>query len=155
MIRLTKLTDYGIVLMSRLAAEPDSLMTASSLALETQISVPTVAKILKVLSREQLLASYRGANGGYTLARDPRDISVEDVIAAMEGPIAVTECAELGPGECAQESVCRVRTNWQKINEVVREALASISLAEMAEPLSFPVGSFAPRLIQIGSTSPQ
>ena len=155
MIRLTKLTDYGIVLMSHLAAEPDSLMTASSLALETQISMPTVAKILKVLAREQLLASYRGANGGYVLDRDPRDISVADVIAAMEGPIAVTECSELGPGECAQESVCRVRTNWQMINDVVRDALASISLAQMAQPWSLPLGSSAPALIQIGSTSPQ
>ena len=102
MIRLTKLTDYSVVLMSHLAAEPETQMTSASLAQATQISPPTVSKILKVLSREGLLVSHRGANGGYTLARAPRKISVAEVIAAMEGPIAMTECADLH-AECQEQ----------------------------------------------------
>lgn len=151
MIRLTKLTDYGIVLMSRLAAEPGEVTNSSTLALETQISMPTVSKILKVLSHEGLLSSHRGANGGYSLALDPSEISVADVIAAMEGPIAMTECTEHGPGECVQESVCRVRDNWQMINDAVRGALESISLAEMARPLGFPTTSPTLGLVHLGS----
>ena len=153
MIRLTKLTDYSVVLMSHLAAEPETQVTSSSLAQATQISPPTVSKILKVLSREGLLVSHRGANGGYTLARAPRKISVAEVIAAMEGPIAMTECADLH-AECAQESFCKVRGNWQRINEAVHDALASISLEEMAQP--FGVLAEPPRnLVHLTSLDPQ
>ena len=155
MIRLTKLTDYSVVLMSHLAADFDTLMTAPQLALETQISVPTASKILKVLSREGLLVSHRGANGGYALARPPKEISVADVIAAMEGPIAMTECADIGASECTQESICRVRGNWQKINDAVRGALESISLEEMAQPLVLPLDPGSEHLVHIGSLRPQ
>ena len=151
MIRLTRLTDYSIVLMSHLAVEPAELTTASSLTRATQLPAPTVSKILKVLSREGLLISHRGVNGGYCLARGPRDISVADVIAAMEGPIAMTECADLEVGECDQESFCLVRGNWQKINEAVRSALASISLEEMAHPFSVPLGEAGQNLVHLGS----
>jgi FeS assembly SUF system regulator len=151
MIRLTKLTDYGIVLMSRLSAEPEEVLNVSTLAAETRIAAPTVAKILKVLSREGLLRSQRGASGGYSLAKEPGEISIADVIAAMEGPIAMTECAEHGPGECVQESVCRVRGNWQVINDAVRGALENISLAEMAQPLGFPPSSTSEGLVHLGS----
>lgn len=153
MIRMTKLTDYSIVLMSHLAAEGGGLTTASNLAHETRLSVPTVSKILKVLSREGLLVSHRGANGGYSLARDARDISVADVIAAMEGPIAVTECADIDSSECSQESFCGVRENWLKINEAVRNALDSISLEEMARPLVLPLGSSGQGLVRISTTT--
>lgn len=151
MIRLTKLTDYSIVLMSRLAVEPAELATASSLAQATQVPAPTVSKILKVLSREGLLISHRGVHGGYGLARRPQDISVADVIAAMEGPIAMTECADLEVGDCDLESFCLVRGNWQKINEAVRNALASISLEEMAHPFSVPPAAAGQNLVHLGS----
>ena len=154
MIRLTKLTDYSIVLMSHLAGEPKELMTASSLAHETHLALPTVSKILKVLSHEGLLVSYRGAHGGYMLARSPNEISVADLIAAMEGPIAMTECADLH-AECVQESFCRVRDNWQKINDAVRYALASISLEEMAQPLALPFEAPATTLVHLGSVGQQ
>ena len=153
MIRLTKLTDYSIVLMSHLAAEPVSQMTSTSLAQATQISPPTVSKILKVLSREGLLESHRGVNGGYTLARAPREISVAEVIAAMEGPIAMTECADLH-AECVQESFCKVRGNWQRINEAVHNALASISLEEMAQPFGV-LAQPAQNLVHLSSLDPQ
>ena len=153
MIRLTKLTDYSIVLMSHLAAEPVSQMTSTSLAQATQISPPTVSKILKVLSREGLLESHRGVNGGYTLARAPREISVAEVIAAMEGPIAMTECADLH-AECVQESFCRVRGNWQRINDAVLNALASINLEEMAQPFGV-LAQPAQNLVHLSSLDPQ
>ncbi len=152
MIRLTKLTDYGIVLMSHLAAEPTELMTASSLSQATQLPLPTVSKILNALSREGLLVSHRGVNGGYGLVRGPRDISVADVIAAMEGPIAMTECSDLG--ECEQESFCMVRGNWQRINDAVRNALNGISLEEMAHPFRVLPGEASRNLVHLGNVTP-
>jgi len=138
MIRLTKLADYGVMLMSHIAAAPGSPHSASSLARAASVSVPTAAKILKLLARKGLLVSHRGASGGYTLARLPAEITVAEVIAAMEGPIAVTECTDDSHSECAVESVCRVRTNWQKINDAVRGALEQITLDQMAQPFPEP-----------------
>jgi FeS assembly SUF system regulator len=135
MIRLTKLADYGVMLMSHVAAAPDALHSASSLSRAAGVSIPTVSKILKQLARKGLLVSHRGASGGYTLAKAPTQVSVAEVIAALEGPIAVTECADETHSDCAVEAVCRVRTNWQRINEAVRGALEQISLEEMAQPL--------------------
>jgi len=93
-----------------------------------------VSKVLKVLTREGLLVSHRGVSGGYSLSRDPEEISVGDVLIAMEGPIAMTECLET-EGECRQEPVCPVRTNWGRINYAVRGVLDAISIADMVEPL--------------------
>jgi FeS assembly SUF system regulator len=135
MIRITKQSDYGIVLMSRLAGRPEELHTAASLASDAQLPAPIVSKILKLLARADLLESHRGVKGGYCLARAPESISVAEIISALEGPIAVTECIEDGPGECTQEPFCAVRGNWQRINLAIRQALEAISLAEMTEPM--------------------
>jgi FeS assembly SUF system regulator len=126
------------MLMSHIAAAPDSLHSASSLARAASVSVPTVSKILKLLARKGLLVSHRGASGGYTLARPPAAISVAEVISAMEGPIAVTECSDDSHSECVVESSCRVRTNWHRINDAVRGALEQITLEEMAQPFADP-----------------
>jgi FeS assembly SUF system regulator len=98
---------------------------------QTGVPHPTVSKVLKILAREGLLASHRGAKGGYSLARAPQDIPVIDVITALDGPIGITECIDDAPGECGQESVCRVKGNWQRINDAIRRALAEVTLAEM------------------------
>lgn len=135
MIRITKQSDYGIVLMSRLAAAPEALHNATVLAADAQLPAPTVSKILKLLARGGLLESHRGVKGGYTLARSPEAISVAEIISALEGPIAVTECIEDAPGECSQEPFCAVRGNWQQINLAIRQALEAMSLAEMTEPV--------------------
>jgi FeS assembly SUF system regulator len=140
---MTKQADYGIVLMTHLANEPGRRFAAPDLAEETQLPLPTVSKILKQLTREGLLESHRGAKGGYSLAREPLRITVADMITALDGPIAFTECIEDTPGACSQEHVCRLRGNWQRINLAVRQALESISLAELNEPLS-------PPLVQLG-----
>jgi len=128
---MTKQSDYGIVLMTRMAQMRDQVVNASDLAEDTALPLPTVSKVLKLLARAGLLESQRGAHGGYILSQHPEEISVADVIAALEGPIAITECVDDAPGECSHEASCRIRENWQVINRAIREALEEISLAEM------------------------
>jgi FeS assembly SUF system regulator len=94
-----------------------------------------VSKILKMLSRAELLVSHRGVKGGYSLARLPDEVSIAQIIDAIEGPIAMTECSATAPGLCELEPVCPVRSNWRKINRAVREALEKLTLAEMTHPL--------------------
>jgi FeS assembly SUF system regulator len=127
-----------------MAGEPTRLFNASELAIEAQLPAPTVSKILKLLARSTLLESHRGVKGGYTLSRDAAAITVADIIGALEGPIAITECIDDTPGECTQESFCAVRANWQRINHAIRDALEQITLAEMTQPL-------APGLVTLGS----
>lgn len=141
MIRMTRQTDYGIVLLSRMAVRPERQFNATQLAAETQLPQPTVSKVLKILGRAGLLESHRGVKGGYTLARDPASITVTEVITALEGPIGITECIDDTPGECTHEARCPVRGNWHRINEAIRGALDEINLAEMAQPLAAPLVS--------------
>ena len=133
MIRITKQTDYGIVLLTHLAVTPERSVNAPELAGETRLPLPMVSKILKLLVREGVLLSHRGVKGGYSLARLPEEISMAEVVAALEGPIAITECIDEG-GDCSHEPFCAVRGRWHRINEALREALACITLAEMAHP---------------------
>jgi FeS assembly SUF system regulator len=135
MLRITKITDYGVVIMTHLAQHREEpTLTAKDLAQATEIPAPMVSKILKTLCRRELLHSHRGVKGGYSLARDPAELNLADIIFALEGPIAMTECSDHGhAGDCRIESSCRVRVNWQRINNVVRTALARITLAEMAD----------------------
>lgn len=135
MLRITKQTDYGIVLLSRMALEAEHQFNAPELAVEVQLPLPTVSKILKLLARDGLLRSHRGVKGGYSLARPPERISVAQIIASLEGPIAMTECIEDGADECLQEGHCAMQANWQVINRAVRAALEGITLRDMTEPL--------------------
>jgi FeS assembly SUF system regulator len=143
MIRMSKLTDYGIVLLTHLARDGQaSLHSARDLAERSRLPVPTVNKLLKELSRAGVLVSHRGVNGGYSLARSPAHISIGEVIAALEGPIALTDCGTHASGVCDLESQCPVSRNWQTIGRVIREALDRLSLADMASPsLTFPAAS--------------
>lgn len=133
MIRITKQTDYGIVLLTHLAAHPDRSFNAPELAAEARLPLPMVSKILKLLAKEALLVSHRGVKGGYSLSRLPGEISMAEIVAALEGPIAITECVSVD-SDCTHEALCPVRGNWQRINEAVRGALEGISLAEMTFP---------------------
>jgi FeS assembly SUF system regulator len=139
--RISRLTDYGIVVMAHLAecADDDS-HNARELAERTQLPAPVVSKILKSLTRAGLLISQRGSKGGYSLARTPGEISVVEMITALEGPVGITECT-LHPGVCAQESSCQVRDPWQRINSAVHAALEKITLADLANP-SHPTSPF-------------
>lgn len=133
-IRLSRLSDYGIVLMAHLAgfrdAEPHN---AREVASRAGLPLPVVSKLLKALAREGLLESHRGAKGGYTLARRPETITAAEMITALEGPIGLTECS-VHPGACIQEASCHVKAPWQRINEVVRLALTEVTLADLAQP---------------------
>ncbi len=133
MLRLSKLTDYGIVIMTCLAEEPGEIRAANEVAACTHVALPTVSKVLKLLSRSRLVVSCRGAKGGYRLSRSPEQISIAQVIDALEGPVALTECSS-DSSNCSQESHCSIRGNWQRINDVIRQALEEVSLAEMVRP---------------------
>jgi FeS assembly SUF system regulator len=134
MLRMSKMTDYGIVLMTRLAMDPDSQHAAADLAAQVGMPLPTVSKILKQLTRAQLLVSSRGAQGGYNLARSPKAISIAEIITILEGPIGLTECVST-PGECEQESHCSTRAHWECINQAVYGALNEIKLSDMVHPM--------------------
>ena len=140
MLRLSKLTDYATVVMTRLAQAPGDVHSAQSLADRTLVEVPTVSKVLKKLARAGLVVSQRGAQGGYRLARPAQEITVAEIIAALEGPLGMTECS-IHEGLCSQEPVCSVRRNWRKISRAIVAALDEVTLADMAEPLdeSMPV----------------
>ncbi|TDI58028.1 MAG: SUF system Fe-S cluster assembly regulator [Alphaproteobacteria bacterium] len=136
MIRLTRLADYAVLLMTHMAQEwrrnPVRVMNAADLARETHIPVPTVSKILGAMSRGDLLTSHRGHAGGYALSRAPEDISAADIISIIEGPIALTECLDERTDDCEIESLCGVRASWTRINDAITMALEGISLAQMA-----------------------
>lgn len=132
MIRLSKLTDYGIVLMSYFAqGGAGAAFTARELSEKSKIPLPTVSKVLKSLSRSELVFSQRGVKGGYTMARTPEEISVAEMIDALEGPIAMTECSTFGGHRCEFELMCPAKSPWQRINHVVHRALSTLSLADM------------------------
>ncbi|TNF71265.1 MAG: SUF system Fe-S cluster assembly regulator [Acidobacteria bacterium] len=145
MLRITKQADYGIVLLTRMAADPERLFTASGLAAEAGLPHPIVSKVLKLLVRGGVLSSHRGVKGGYTLDRSAEEITVFDIVTVLEGPIAITECIDDSPSECSQEPHCPVRGNWQRINRAIQLALEDITLAEMTR-------ASAPRLVTLGET---
>ncbi len=128
------MTDYAVVLATHLAATKGA-HPARDLAVQTQIPEPTASKVLKQLSRAGVVVSQRGSKGGYTLARPAGEVGIDEVIQAMEGPIAVTECSdETTDSLCEYETNCGVRANWQRINVAVQQALSRITLADMAFP---------------------
>ncbi len=131
-IRLSKLADYGIVIMTHLAHGDGRSVSTPEIALATSVPQPMAGKILKALARAELLVSHRGAYGGYGLAREPSAISVGEIIEALDGPIALTACVDTETSDCGIERLCPARGNWQRINEAIREALDGVSLSEMA-----------------------
>lgn len=130
---MNRLTDYGIVLLTRIASAPDAEISARELAEAARLPLPTVGKLLKILVREGLLVSHRGTKGGYSLSRPASDIPVAEIIRALEGPIAMTECQV--PNVCEHESGCPTRTNWQVVNRTILDALQKLTLGEMTRPL--------------------
>lgn len=142
MIRMTRLTDYGIMLLTLFARDGKHPMkSARDLSQEAKLPLPTVSKILKLLAKHGLLEAHRGVRGGFTLTRKPDAITMATVINALEGPIGVTDCCAPA-SDCGIENSCVVKSNWMKINRVVFAALDRITLAEMTHPL--PVLGAAP-----------
>ncbi len=138
MLRISKMTDYAIQLMVSLysadRAQVGTTLSAIKLADRTHLEVPTVSKVMKLLCQHKLVQSARGAQGGYFLIRSGDDISVAEIITAIEGPIAMTECS-IDDGVCGQQRNCDLITNWRRISTAVAAALSSVSLAEMANPV--------------------
>src|SRR5688572_18882356 len=131
MIRLNKLTDYGIVLMTYVARHPEGrIHNVPDLAKEASLPLPTVSKILKILAKGGLLSSHRGVKGGYELSRPAQEISLSEIVAALDGPIAITECSTHGKRRCELELLCPARSNLQLINGAVLQALEGITLAQ-------------------------
>jgi len=133
MIILSKLADYGVIVASRLAADPARQMTAAALAAEARLPRATVAKVLKALAHANVVAGARGAAGGYRLARPATEISVAEVVAAIDGAIGLTQCTTHKPS-CERSDFCPTRTPWQRINHAVGAALGAVTLAEMVPP---------------------
>jgi len=136
MVRLGKLTDYGLVLMTCIARSQGApLRTARDLAKESHLPLSTVSKLLKELLQSGLLMSQRGTKGGYILAREPQKISVLEIIGAIEGPMALTECSTDVTGLCSLESGCPIKSNQQIINLAIRGVLEKVTLSDLAHPL--------------------
>lgn len=130
MLRMSKLTDYGTLVLAQLAANGTGLTTSSAVAEATRLGQPTVSKLLKLLTHAGLVVSVRGAQGGYALARSPDQITAADILDALEGPVAITACSSAS-GACDLESHCRVGAAWQRINLSIRTALESVTLADL------------------------
>lgn len=138
MVRISKLTDYAVVIMAYIAevflskTNPNDLhlLQAREIASHTHLSLPTVSKLLKILTKHKFLNSLRGVNGGYQLATAPENVSIIDLIQALEGPFAITEC-NLGHQHCSSETLCAIRSPWLHINEMITKALSSIKLSDL------------------------
>jgi len=134
MMRLSRLADFAVVLMTHVAQDHERVHRASEAAIATQLPAPTVAKVLARLCREGLLTSTRGMKGGYQLARPAAEISVGAIVNALDGPVALTQCIKLGPGGCEVEAVCPSRVGLHRINLAVHKALDDVPLADIATP---------------------
>lgn len=132
MLRLNKLTDYAVVMLSRMSGDADGVFTAASLAQESGVPQPTVAKLMKQLGRAGIVTSQRGASGGYILSRRAEDISIAEVVTALEGPISLTACIDGVDTSCSAMSLCPMSGNWNRVNHAIKSALDSVSLADMA-----------------------
>jgi FeS assembly SUF system regulator len=132
MLRLSKLTDYAVVVLVRLS-RADGVQTSPGIAASTGIPEPTVAKVLKTLAASGLVASQRGARGGYRLMRSLAAIPVGDVIEAVDGPIALTACVDGSAVECESRGLCPMHGRWDPVNDAIQQALSMITLADMQE----------------------
>ena len=141
MIKLSRLTDYGVVVMSQMAQNMSAMKTAPELAAATGVPTPTVAKLLKLLVKDGLVESWRGVNGGYALTRSIDDITAGDIIEALEGPVALTACVDGSEADCGVESLCPMRGGWEKVNRAIRAALEEVTLAELSQPADFLLAS--------------
>ena len=131
MLKLNRLTDYAVVVLGQLARNSGKVETATEIAMLTGIPLPTVSKILKILSSAFIVVSHRGAGGGYSLERRADDIRVAEIIEAFEGPIALTACVDSAVDNCSIEALCPMKGNWNTVNEAIRTTLFSLTLADM------------------------
>lgn len=156
MLRLSRLTDYAVVVLARMgegatAHEAAALQSAPGLAARTGLPEPTVAKVLKILAQANLVEGLRGARGGYRLAKPLAAIPLAEVIVAFDGPIALTACVDGGTGHCESEALCPVRGRWDPVNTAIRSALETITVAELAGHTSAPTAAPAPNPLRLAA----
>ena len=139
-MRLSSLADYAVVMMSAAARHCGGAarLNATLLAEETGVPLPTAQKLVSRLSAAGLIESTRGTGGGFRLSRPPSAISLADIVEAVEGPIVLTSCVEGSRHDCGLEGACQVRPHWSVVNEAVRGALASVSLARLSRAPAAP-----------------
>ena len=147
MLRISKLTDYGTVILAYMAAQQGRLLAAAEVAERTGIALPTVSKLLKKLQRSGLVCSTRGSHGGYQLAKPAAQVTAAQILDALEGPVAITECSSQH-GNCGIESSCRIGHTWQRLNAAIRQALNEVTLAQLSGlersgPISVPLTRLA------------
>ena len=142
MLRVSRLTDYATGVMTCLAARTDAVLNAAQVAEATRLELPTVSKLLKRLTRAGLIESFRGASGGYRLARAAQAISIAAIVEAVEGPLGMTDCS--AGSRCERERHCSVRGNWLRISDIVAAALRGITLADLQRPIGVPRGRALP-----------
>lgn len=134
-MRLSSLADYAVVMLAAAARHPATArLSATTLAQETRVPLPTAQKLVSRLAAAGLIASARGGGGGFRLARDPAAISLADIVEAIEGPIALTACVEHGAQDCGLDHHCAVKPHWPVVNEALRGALAGVSLRALSAP---------------------
>ncbi len=134
MLKISRMSDYAIVLLTALARDEAAQYNARALAECTGLTLPSVGKLLKALTAQGLLISQQGRNGGYRLARNAQSISLADIIEAIDGPIAMTDCFDTSH-DCSYEANCAVRPHWQAINQGLHALLDDITLARLIQPV--------------------
>lgn len=140
MFKISKLTDYSTVVLSYIAKAPHQYLTARDITEATHIALPTVSKILKILARAKLLQSHRGVHGGYCLALSATQITVADIVQAMDGTVALTECSHTH-SHCSIQQSCHLRGNWQMISDIIVNTLQQITLADLTNT-SLPINRY-------------
>lgn len=137
MLRMSKLADYAFILLSQMALQEKTVWSAATLSFETQLPLPTVAKLMKLLAKGAIVTAQRGAAGGYTLVRSAESISIAQIIEAVDGPIGLTECSGLTKGKEVCDCImpfCPVKEGWGRVNKALRGALESVALSELVAP---------------------
>jgi len=134
MLRISKMADYGTIVLTTMAREPGRTQSVAEIGLITGLPVPSVSKILKIFVSAGLVLSLRGSKGGYKLSRPPEEISTAQILKAIDGPIGMTECT-VHPGLCTHENGCQVRANWQMVSRAMLQVLEQITLNQMIHPV--------------------
>lgn len=130
-MKISKLADYSVVILGAMASQSHDVMSSSTVTELTRLPEPTVSKVLKLLSKSDFVRSSRGINGGYALIKQPDEITVEQIIRAIDGPIALTACVDGAKPDCSLSSACAVRGRWDSVNTAIKSALEMVTLADM------------------------
>lgn len=130
MIKISKMADYALALMARMAQEPGGIHTSTGLSRDAGLALPSVTKLLKALAKAELLRATRGKSGGYRLARDPSELTLLDIVEAIDGPLALTDCSQ-GEGSCAREGACLTKSALREVSALIAQSLKAVSLASL------------------------